>query len=158
VLPLGPFLIAAAATSLFPRPLMLAQALRADPRSSTFEQRLGWAPDPLGLDALPPSDAPEPPPCVGEVCQPRVAVPGHDPVYSIRGKRTELAVTYLRRLDLEPVATVASWLAVTGVRLDFTPPQFEPGKIPVGHAGWGRLTVWLRWRLDANNTPVFWNG
>ena len=95
------------------------------------------------------------PACSGEVCQPVVAVPGFEPHYSIRGKRTELTLKVLEKARLEPFATVAFWVAASGVRLDWTPPQLSPGSYPPGYAGWGRASIWLRWRIDANATPVF---
>jgi hypothetical protein len=95
------------------------------------------------------------PACAGDVCQPRVAVPGYEPRYTARGKRTELALAFLDRLHAEPLATVAWWVARTGVRLDFTPPQLDPGQHPITGAGWGRFQVLVRWKLDATNAPVF---
>ncbi|HSN93205.1 MAG TPA: hypothetical protein VLS93_18390 [Anaeromyxobacteraceae bacterium] len=95
------------------------------------------------------------PACSGEVCQPIVAVPGFEPRFSIRGKRTELTLRALEKARLEPFATVAFWLAAAGLRLDYTPPQLAPGSYPVGYSGWGRVSIWLRWRIDATGVPVF---
>jgi hypothetical protein len=94
------------------------------------------------------------PACSGEVCQPVVAVPGYEPRYSIRGKRTELTLRVLEKARLEPFATAAFWLAASGLRLDYTPPQLSPGSYPPGYSGWGRASIWLRFRIDATGTPV----
>lgn len=93
------------------------------------------------------------PACSGEVCQPRVAVPGFEPKLSTRGKRTELVVSLLGRARVEPLATVMWALAATGLRVDFTPGSFDRG-LSSGRGGWGHLQVLLRLRLDADNEPV----
>jgi hypothetical protein len=95
------------------------------------------------------------PACSGEVCQPIVTVPGFEPRYSSRGKRTELTLKLLEKARLEPFATAAFWFAASGLRLDYTPPQLSPGSYPPGYSGWGRASIWLRWRIDAAGTPVF---
>ncbi len=95
-----------------------------------------------------------PPPCVADVCQPRVTVPGFDQRVSIRGKRTELAVKLLDRARIEPLATAVWLLAATGIRLDYTPPQLESA-LDSGHGGWGHVQLLVRWRVDAWNTPVW---
>ncbi len=96
-----------------------------------------------------------PPACSGEVCQPIVSVPGFEPRLSIRGKRTELVVKLLGRARVEPLATVVWALAATGLRVDFTPASFDSGSLSSGRGGWGHLQVLLRWRLDADNGPVW---
>jgi hypothetical protein len=93
-----------------------------------------------------------PPPCLGEICQPRVSVPGFDPSYS-RPHRSELFVLALTRAHVEPIATIAWALASTGLRLDWTPVAMD-GPNSGGH-GWGSVFVRLRLRLDADNVPVF---
>lgn len=95
------------------------------------------------------------PACSGDICQPRVAVPGFEPRLSIRGKRTELVVKLLGRARVEPIATLVWALAATGLRVDFTPASFDSGSLSSGHGGWGHLQVLLRWRLDADNGPVW---
>jgi hypothetical protein len=87
------------------------------------------------------------PVCAGEVCQPRVAVPGHDPAF--RGGRTDVVLALLSRSPLRPVSQVARYVAGSNVRVDFS-----PGLGQSNERGWGRLVVSLRWRLDASNTPV----
>jgi hypothetical protein len=94
------------------------------------------------------------PPCVADVCQPRVAVPGYEQRISMRGKRTELAVKLLDRARLEPFASAFWFLAATGLRLDYTPPQFD-NALDAGRGGWGHAQVLLRWRIDAWNEPVW---
>lgn len=96
-----------------------------------------------------------PPPCLDDVCQPRVAVPGYEPQYSIRGKRTELALRLLDRTRVEPLATLVRLMAVSGVRLDYSPAQFDQGALERGRGGWGHFQVLLRWRLAADGTPIF---
>lgn len=91
----------------------------------------------------------------GDVWQPVVAVPGYERSYSARGKRTELTLRLLEKARLEPFATAAFWFAASGLRLDYTPPQLSPGSYPPGYSGWGRASIWLRWRIDAAGTPVF---
>jgi hypothetical protein len=91
------------------------------------------------------------PPCVGDVCQPRVSVPGYEPRYE-SVSRTELALSYLDRVKLEPFATIAWTLLVTGLRLDYSPPVSD-GASPAP-AGWGTVFVRVRFRVDADNVPV----
>jgi hypothetical protein len=93
-----------------------------------------------------------PPPCLGDVCQPRVSVPGFEPTYH-RAHRSELFVLALTRAHVEPVATIAWALASTGLRLDWTPVAMD-GPNSGGH-GWGSVFLRLRLRLDADNVPVF---
>lgn len=118
-----------------------------------------WRP----LPQLAPSLAPEAsgrdlgtatPACSGEVCQPRVAVPGFQPQVSMRGKRTELVLALLDHARIEPLATVVWMIAATGLRVDYTPAIFDQGGTSYGHGGWGHLQVLLRWRIDAVNAPV----
>ncbi|HEY6107180.1 MAG TPA: hypothetical protein VIV59_14440 [Anaeromyxobacteraceae bacterium] len=94
------------------------------------------------------------PPCSGEVCQPQVAVPGYEPRFSTRGLRTRLTLEALDALRLEPVATVAWWLASTGVRLDYTPAALDAAANG-GGVGVAHFQVLLRWRMDAWGSPAF---
>jgi hypothetical protein len=95
-----------------------------------------------------------PPACVADVCQPRVSVPGYEPRVSARGRRTELAAHLLSRAHIEPLASLASFLVVTGLRLDFTPGALEGG-LSRGPEGWGHAQLMLRWRIDALGKPVW---
>jgi hypothetical protein len=95
------------------------------------------------------------PACSGDVCQPVVAVPGFEPSYTLRGKRTELAMKLAARFPVEPFTSIFWWVAATGLRLDWTPAQFNPGAYPVRGAGFGFLGVELRWKIDAHGAPVF---
>jgi hypothetical protein len=106
-------------------------------------------PSPARADA---GDEP-PPPCAGEVCQPQVAVPGYEPRFSTRGARTRLTLEALDALRLEPVATVAWWLAATGVRLDYTPAALDAAAN--GGVGVAHFQVLMRWRMDAWGAPAF---
>ena len=95
--------------------------------------------------------AASPPPCLGDVCQPRVSVPGFDPKFS-RPSRTELAAVYLERARLEPFATMAWLLLATGLRFDYNPPAFDgPSQAPTS---WGSVFVRVKFRIDADNVPV----
>ncbi|WP_242344490.1 hypothetical protein [Anaeromyxobacter terrae] len=108
-----------------------------------------------GTSANPaPADGALPPACVGDVCQPRVSVPGYEPRLSSRGRRTELAAHLLARAHIEPLASVAHFLAVTGIRLDFTPAVLDTG-LSRGPEGWGHAQLMLRWRIDAFGKPVW---
>jgi hypothetical protein len=95
-----------------------------------------------------------PPPCVADVCQPRVSVPGFERKLDMRGKRTELFLAMLDRVHFEPIASLAWAVARTGVRLDYTPAAIN-GPNTLAHGGWGHFQVWLSFRLDAANAPVF---
>ncbi len=95
-----------------------------------------------------------PPPCAGDVCQPRVSVPGYEPRFSITGLRTRLTVSALDALRIEPVASVARWLEVTGVRLDYTPAALDAAQNP-GTPGVSHFKVLMRVRLDAWGAPVW---
>jgi len=92
-----------------------------------------------------------PPPCLGDVCQPVVSVPGYEPRYG-RPHRSELFVALLTRAHIEPIATIAWALVATGVRFDYTPVVFD-GPNSGGH-GWGSVWLRLRLRLDAHGLPV----
>lgn len=96
-----------------------------------------------------------PPPCADDLCQPRVAVPGYEPQFSIRGKRTELALRLLDRARFEPLASLVWAMAVTGVRLDYTPARFDTGALDTGRGGWGHFQVLVRWRLGADGAPIW---
>lgn len=87
------------------------------------------------------------PACAAEVCQPRVAVPGHEPRF--RGGRTDVVLALLSSTPLRPVSALARRMADSNVRVDFSPNLGGSGD-----RGWGRLVVTLRWRLDATNAPV----
>ncbi len=87
------------------------------------------------------------PACLGEVCQPRVAVPGHDPQF--RGGRTDVVLALLSRSPLRPMSKLARHVASSNVRVDFSPNLGQSSE-----RGWGRLVVTLRWRLDAANMPI----
>jgi hypothetical protein len=101
--------------------------------------------------ARPGSDGAAAPPCLGDVCQPRVSVPGFEPRFS-RPSRTELALAYLDRVRLEPFATIAWALVWSGLRLDYSPPVFEGSS--QAPAGWGTVFLRVKFRVDASNVPV----
>jgi hypothetical protein len=82
-----------------------------------------------------------------------VAVPGYEPRFTTRGARTRLTLEALDALRLEPVATVAWWLAATGVRLDYTPAAMDAAA--TGGVGVAHFQVLMRWRLDAWGAPAW---
>jgi len=114
------------------------------------------SPAPVATPAPPRADAGDepPPPCSGEVCQPQVAIPGYEPRFSTRGARTQLTLQALDAARLEPVATVAWWLAATGVRLDYTPAALDAAANG-GGLGVAHFQVLLRWRMDAWGSPAW---
>jgi hypothetical protein len=134
---------------------LLGAVLRADLGLAPAEAERAWV-SPLSPGPLDDGRAPRlaPPSCSGDLCQPRVSVPGMEPRFDARGKRTELVLLALDRAHVEPLASLAWALTATGLRLDYTPPQFAGG-LATGHAGWGRMALLLRWRIDANNAPVW---
>lgn len=93
------------------------------------------------------------PACRGEFCQPRVVIPGQEPRYDTRGKRTELALAALDRLQLGTVSTLARAANTVGLRVDYLPPQLDT--LSSGRGGFGKLAVGVRWRLDAFHGPVW---
>jgi hypothetical protein len=92
------------------------------------------------------------PACIGDVCQGAVSLPGSNPSYDGAGKRTELALALLHRMDLGAVSSIARTVAVSGVRVDYRPPQIDILGGGQG-GGYGKVKVVLRWRLDAFLTP-----
>lgn len=111
---------------------------------------------PAGLPLVPraaPAEVGSAPPCIGDVCQPRVSVPGYEPRVSMRGKRTELAAHLLDRSHLEPLASVSHFLVATGLRLDFTPAALDRNPALRNGVGWGHVQLMLRWRIDALGKP-----
>ncbi len=116
-------------------------AMRAEGRPSFF-----------GEVAPARADEALPPPCLGDVCQPRVSVPGYEPRYG-RSRRTELVALALERARLEPFATIGWALVTTGIRLDYRPAAFEGPNS--GARGWGAVFLRFRLRMDAYNTLIF---
>jgi hypothetical protein len=120
----------------------------------------GWAhpdaplPPVASLRAERPSEDTNPA-CRAEFCQPRVSIPGREVQFDTRGKRTEMALSAIDRLQLGTVSTVARAANTAGVRVDYLPPQLDTGSN--GRGGFGKLSVGFRWRLDAWNGPV-WAG
>jgi hypothetical protein len=93
------------------------------------------------------------PACRAEFCQPRVSIPGKDPAFDGRGKRTEMALAAIDRLRLGAVSTVARAANTAGFRVDYRPPILDT--LSTGRGGFGKLDVGLRWRLDAFHGPVW---
>jgi hypothetical protein len=118
----------------------------------------GWAhpdaplPPVASLRAERPSDDTNPA-CRAEFCQPRVSIPGQEVQFDTRGKRTEMALSAIDRLQLGTVSTVARAANTAGVRVDYLPSQLDSGSN--GRGGFGKLAVGFRWRLDAWNGPVW---
>jgi hypothetical protein len=90
--------------------------------------------------------------CLGDVCQPVVAVPGYEPRYG-RVHRSELVVLALQRAHVEPLASLSWALVATGLRLDWSPPVLEGPDVQA--RGWGKVMLRLRVRIDATNHLVF---
>ncbi len=90
------------------------------------------------------------PPCVGEVCQPRVAIPGHEPVFELRGGNGFFLLA-AERFQLGPIVPVARALTASGLRVEYRAPRTGLPGSPSG--GRGALTVGFRWRLGAWNEP-----
>jgi len=107
-----------------------------------------------GPGAAPISPGWVPPVCLGDVCQPLVSVPGYEPRYSKSGHRTELFLSALDRVNLEPWSSIAWYIASSGIQLDFTPGNVD-GPSPNGRTGWGHFAINFRWRIDAFGRPVF---
>jgi hypothetical protein len=93
------------------------------------------------------------PACRAEFCQPRVAIPGQEVRFDTRGKRTEMALAALDRLQLGTLSTLARAANTAGVRVDYLPPQLD--SLSAGRGGFGKLAVGVRWRLDAFHGPVW---
>jgi hypothetical protein len=89
--------------------------------------------------------------CSGDICQPAVSVPGFEPSYG-RAHRSEAFVALLTRAHVEPIATMAWALVVTGLRFDYSPVGFD-GPNAGGH-GWGSVFLRLRLRIDAQGGVV----
>lgn len=87
------------------------------------------------------------PPCAGDVCQPVVAVPGFEPRWDARGRRTELFLSMLARVDLGAASSVARWIAGTGVSVDCRMPDRAQAL---------QFNVSMRWRIGALGTPRAW--
>jgi hypothetical protein len=121
-----------------------------------LEVALRLDPPERGLTLPAARSAPEgPPPCVADVCQARVEVPGFAPSFG-RPHRSELFLALLDRAGIEPFATIAWAFVATGLRLDWSPPVFDASVPTASHgAAWGSVFVRLRLRIDPMNHPVF---
>lgn len=106
----------------------------------------------LAVEPARAADPAGPPPCVADWCQARVEVPGMG--YG-RGRpsRTELFVTLMDRAGIEPVATIAWFFMVTGLRIDWSPANADESYGATA-GGWGNVMVRLRLRVDAFNRPA----
>ncbi len=93
-----------------------------------------------------------PPPCVADVCQARVDVPGFGPSFD-KPHKTELVVALLDRAGIEPFASVAWFFVATGVRVDWTPASMDPS-LGATRGGWGNLFLRMRLRIDSWNLPT----
>lgn len=112
----------------------------------------GAAAAPVG-DALRWRTAEGLPVCSGDVCQMVVDVPGYALSFgSTRTVRADAFVALLSISHVEPFASVGRALAVTGIRLDYSPSSFEPQGS--GARGWGNVLLRVRLRLDADNRVV----
>ncbi len=76
-------------------------------------------PAPLAVEPSAAKDR-TPPPCVADWCQARVDVPGFG-AGGGKAHKTELVVALLDRAHIEPLASIAWFFVVTGLRVDWTP-------------------------------------
>ena len=93
-------------------------------------------------------EAAVPPACSGDVCQPQVALPGYKPRFTARTSRAQVTVKALDAAGLEPVASVAWWLAGTGLRFEYTSAAMDAAANG-GTLGLGYYQVVLGCRIDA---------
>ncbi len=103
----------------------------------------------LGMRDERPVD-PMPSPCVGDYCQPLVAIPGWKAHFDPRGSNGLLIVAG-ERLPLGPISTAARIAGIAGLRVEYRPGQ--NGALPTDPARHGRFMVGFRWRLDPWNGP-----
>jgi hypothetical protein len=126
-----------------PVPPEMPEWAAATPPASTLHSVRPMGPRPDGGPA-----------CIGEVCQGAVSLPGANPSYDGAGRRTELALAVIDRMDLGALSSIARTAAVSGLRVDYRPPQLEALGGGKG-GGYGKVKVVLRWRLDAFLVPSF---
>jgi hypothetical protein len=119
--------------------------LDVHPRLDLGGRTLSIAPATPGREGLPP--------CVADVCQAAVEVPGLATTFG-RPHRSELFVALLDQAGIEPFATIAWVFVATGLRVDWAPPALDGGD-PAGVRGWGSVFLRLRLRVDPMNQPVF---
>jgi hypothetical protein len=86
--------------------------------------------------------SPAEPACFLDQCAPVMAIPGREPVWDMRGRRTALFLALLDRLHVEPVSDAAWFVASTGVRLDYHPAERQ-------------IQLFVRWPLGAYSEPMF---
>jgi hypothetical protein len=91
--------------------------------------------------------------CIAEFCQPRVAIPGREPEFDTRGKRTELALATIDGMQGGGVSAIARAINTAGIQVDYRPGQLESDSN--SRRGFGSLHVGVRWRLDAWHAPTW---
>jgi hypothetical protein len=91
------------------------------------------------------------PPCLADICQPRVAVPGYEPHYDPRNRGNGLIVFASQQKQLGAVASMAGLADTLGLRAQY----LQGGALGSGPGGKGMVTVGLRWRLDAWQSPTW---
>ncbi len=109
--------------------------------------REAYPPAPLATPA-PRDETRSPPPCSGGVCQPQVALPGYQPRFTTGNARTQLTLKALDAAHLEPMATVAWWVAGTGLRFEYVSATMD-ATATGGRVGLRHYQVVLGCRLDA---------
>jgi hypothetical protein len=85
------------------------------------------------------------PPCTFDLCQPIVNVPGFEPQWDYHGRRTELFLSLVDRMDLGALSSAARWISARGLTVDYRPPD---------RARAVQVNVFMRWRIDAFSVPI----
>ena len=137
---LAALLLALGAGGAQSRPVWLHEA--------SLQAAARWAspPAPLALP-LAPEEEQVPPACSGDFCQPQVALPGHWPRFTARTTRPRKTIQALDAAGLEPAATLAWWIAGTGLRFERTSATMDA--TANGGMGLRYVQVVMSHRIDA---------
>jgi hypothetical protein len=83
--------------------------------------------------------SPAQPLCALDVCQPVVYVSDFAPRWDTRGRRTEVLLALLDRMDLGALSSAARWIVATGI-----PERAQAVQV----------NVTMRWRIGAFGAPL----
>ncbi len=86
-----------------------------------------------------------PPPRALDVWQPAVDVPGFNRSWDVRGRRSEVLLSVLDRMDMGAISDVARWITTTGLTVDYRVPE---------RAQAVHVNVAMRWHIDPFGTPL----